>query len=51
MYYFKWGEKVFCVDATEETNRLGSYELNYFFERKFEFIKKTLYLFRSSNKS
>jgi len=23
MYYFKWGEKVFCVDATEETNRLG----------------------------
>lgn len=26
MYYFKWGEKVFCVDATEETNRLGEYE-------------------------
>lgn len=24
MYYFKYGEKVFCVDATEETNRLGS---------------------------
>ncbi|CAF3815444.1 unnamed protein product [Rotaria sp. Silwood1] len=23
MYYFKWGEKIFCVDATEETNRLG----------------------------
>lgn len=23
MYYFKWGEKVFCIDATEETNRLG----------------------------
>ncbi|CAF0808135.1 unnamed protein product [Rotaria sordida] len=23
MYYFKWGEKLFCVDATEETNRLG----------------------------
>lgn len=23
MYYFKWGEKVYCVDATEETNRLG----------------------------
>ncbi|CAF2311009.1 unnamed protein product [Rotaria sp. Silwood2] len=23
MYYFRWGEKVFCVDATEETNRLG----------------------------
>ena len=23
MYYFKWGEKVFCVDATEETHRLG----------------------------
>ena len=23
MYYFKWGEKVCCVDATEETNRLG----------------------------
>ncbi|CAF4414115.1 unnamed protein product, partial [Rotaria magnacalcarata] len=21
MYYFKWGEKVFCVDATEETGR------------------------------
>jgi hypothetical protein len=26
MYYFKWGEKVFCVDATEETNRLGLYK-------------------------
>lgn len=25
MYYFRWGEKVFCVDATEETSRLGSY--------------------------
>ncbi|CAF0756515.1 unnamed protein product [Didymodactylos carnosus] len=23
MYYFKHGEKVYCVDATEETNRLG----------------------------
>lgn len=23
MYYFKWGEKVYCVDATEETGRLG----------------------------
>jgi [histone H4]-lysine20 N-methyltransferase SETD8 len=23
MYYFRWGEKIFCVDATEETNRLG----------------------------
>lgn len=23
MYYFKWGEKVFCVDATEETGRMG----------------------------
>lgn len=23
MYYFKWGEKVYCVDATEETNRMG----------------------------
>ncbi|CAF1626222.1 unnamed protein product [Rotaria magnacalcarata] len=23
MYYFRWGERVFCVDATEETNRLG----------------------------
>ncbi|CAM4852409.1 unnamed protein product, partial [Rotaria magnacalcarata] len=22
MYYFRWGERVFCVDATEETNRL-----------------------------
>lgn len=27
MYYFRWGEKVFCVDATEETNRLGSYRV------------------------
>jgi hypothetical protein len=27
MYYFKWGEKVFCVDATEETNRLGSFDI------------------------
>ncbi len=26
MYYFKWGEKVFCVDATEETNRLGLFK-------------------------
>ena len=25
MYYFKWGERVFCVDATEETKRLGAY--------------------------
>ncbi|CAF0768320.1 unnamed protein product [Didymodactylos carnosus] len=23
MYYFKHGEKVYCVDATDETNRLG----------------------------
>lgn len=39
MYYFKWGEKVFCVDATEETNRLGSYILNKSFK------KMTIYYF------
>lgn len=28
MYYFKWADKVYCVDATEETNRLGALKEN-----------------------